>query len=139
MRRLLLITAVLASAACDAGIDVLNVAPEVTAVGPVFQDGDAVSIFFWVRDHEESSVDVTVELIRGGNAEVLDGLGGNGTVGLTTNREPTGNLQRLLWTPADDIAADESLQLKLTVADDEGAQGIFETESFTLTAGLPSP
>ena len=51
-------------ASCDQGIDVLNVAPEVTAIGPVFVGDDGqVSIFFWVRDHEEDPVALAVELV----------------------------------------------------------------------------
>ena len=152
MRSAVLLMAALAVAACDQGIRVQNAAPAVTHVGPVQLEGDSVSIVYWVRDHEENSVDMTFELLRGGarcrlvtdpkdaaGGTTCSGkiFGGHGDLGVTTANTATGKGHVIFWTP-DGVSQDEDLELLLTPTDDEGDSGpTTKTGPFKLSSGLP--
>lgn len=139
MITLLGITLVTLLAACDPGVEVRNVAPSVTAIGPVTQGADGVSIGFWVRDHEQGAIDVQIELLRGANATELPASGGHGTTGLTSSSNSTGMAHVVIWD-AEGVGPDEKIRLRITPTDNEGVDGEpLESAEFTLTAGLPAP
>ena len=125
---------------CDPGIRIENVAPMVTAIGPVIQlaDGD-VRIFLWVRDHEEDPVDAQITLVNDDGSQVLLSItGGHLSTGLTTNDDATGAPHELIWTPPDNLI--EPIQLRVTVKDwKSGVSAESQTVSFFLADGLPTP
>ena len=126
--------------ACDSGIRIENVAPMVTAIGPVIQlaEGD-VRMFLWIRDYEEDPVDAQIILVNDdGSQEPLSITGGHLSVGLTTNNDATGAPHELIWTPPDSI--NEPIQLRVTVTDWKGGESVETlTPSFFLADGLPTP
>lgn len=144
MRASIAILLGLAATACDQGIQVLNVAPAVTAVGPVSLEdaGGAprLSIIFWVRDHEEDAVDVTFEVVQPGVApRAIEVVDGHGDIGLTTTNEATGMPHVVFW-PLGDVAPNAPIRLRITPIDDHGDVGpTFETPEFSPGAGLPPP
>jgi len=127
--------------ACDNGITLLNVVPEVTAVGPLTWDPDTktATLTVWLRDHEAQAVDLNVEVIADGQATPIVAMGGHGLVGLTTAADAPGVAHILKWSP-DSLSDSAKLTLRLTAIDSEGDTGpAFETPGFTLVAGLPQP
>lgn len=118
----------------------LNVAPEVTFVGPITDEGDRVAILFWVRDHEEDAVDLTIELVQGSTETPIEVGGGHGIIGVTSDRDAPGRPHLVYWTNSGTVSRTDPIRLRFTAADTEGAVGrVFETVEFTLDAGLPAP
>jgi len=130
--------ALFAVPACDPGATVLNVAPAVTAVGPVtFVDGK-VHIGVWLRDHERNSVDLTINAELDGQAVALDDLE-VGLIGLTTERDAPGRYHSVIWTPAT-VSAGSTLRLRVSATDSAGDTGLeASTPEFTLSEGLDAP
>ena len=131
---------------CSQPVDLLNVAPSVTGIGPVISENDnSVSIVFWVRDHEENAVDVFFELVQGETVTAIDVYGGHGDIGLTTSNDATGRAHVVLWeyntedpTASNYVDPTASIQLRVQAQDDYGARGpVLETDPFTLDDGLP--
>ena len=126
--------------ACDSGVRFENVAPMVTAIGPLTQlaEGD-VRMFLWVRDHEEDPVDAHFILVNNDKEEVpLSITGGHLSIGLTTSNDATGAPHELVWTPPEGLK--EPIQLRVVVQDWHGADsGEYETIFFSLADGLPTP
>lgn len=126
---------------CDNGITLLNVAPAVTAIGPVvLADDGEVSAVFWLRDHEGDAVDIRLVVVRDGQSELeLDNLGDHGAIGLTAVRQAPGQAHRVTFS-ATGIDSGANIQLRITPTDIRGATGAaFESKPFTLAAGLPIP
>jgi hypothetical protein len=122
---------------CSQPVDLLNVAPSVTGIGPVINDNGSVSIVFWVRDHEENAVDVFFELVQDEKVTPIHVYGGHGDIGLTTSNDATGRAHVVLWKP-DNVDPTANIQLRVQAQDDYGANGpVLETDPFTLADGLP--
>ena len=128
--------------ACDPGVEVLNVAPTVTAVGPVSYVDGHLEIVIWVRDHEEQAVDVTLQVLRGGQAVSGAALsGGHGVVGLTTNNSDSGEPHLVHWgADGGGIAIGDKLQVRVTATDrsDEASLPVTSAE-FVVSEGLAAP
>lgn len=130
--------ALLVLAACDPGATVLNVAPAVTAVGPVTFEEGKVHIGVWLRDHERNSVDLTIKAELDGQTVELDDVE-VGLIGLTTVRDAPGRHHSLSWTPAG-ASATSTLRLSVVATDSEGDTGLVATTpEFTLSEGLDAP
>ncbi|MBT9559084.1 MAG: hypothetical protein IV100_23835 [Myxococcales bacterium] len=128
----------LAAPACDPGATVLNVAPAVTAVGPVTFDNGEVTIGVWLRDHERDSVDLTIVAELDGTPLTLDEVE-VGLLGLTTLREAPGRHHALRWTPVG-ATGGSKLRLRVLATDSEGDTGLeASTPEFTLSEGLDAP
>ena len=154
MRRLAFLALVLGTLGCDQGVHVLNAAPTVTKIGPVQLEGDRVSIVYWVRDHEEDSVDMTFELVQAsgtcrlvadaadaGGAKVCPGklTGGHGDLGVTSANTPTGKGHVIFWSLGD-FSPDADVELQLTATDDQGDVGpTTKVGPFKLSAGIAEP
>ena len=125
---------------CTTETKIENVAPVVTAVGPVILlDSDQVQLFVWVRDHEEDPVDITVFSVNAAGTETeLDIAGGHLTTGLTTSSAPSGQAHELIWQPQE--VPNEAIRIRIQVIDWNGGEGpYFTSESFVLSDGLPAP
>ena len=123
---------------CDNGIRILNVAPEITALGPVKTLDGTAAITLWLYDYETDAVDIELLVIRNGEEIALSDVSGDGLFGLTTSREATGRPHTVLWAVPDDIGTDDEIRLKAIPTDgDEGRT--FTTPAFTLDTGLPAP
>jgi hypothetical protein len=137
IRIALISTVLLLVVGCDPGINVLNVQPVVTAIGPVTMDGDEVTVVFWAYDYEENSVDAEVNVEAGGQTNPVVVTGGHGLNGLTTSREDTGRAHILVFKPTGDPS--ESVTLHITLTDDNGGRSDTAQLSFTPSAGLAEP
>ena len=125
---------------CTTETNMRNVAPEVTAVGPVtLLDSNQVKLFVWIRDYEEDPVDITVFRVDAAGVETeLDIVGGHLTHGLTTSKAPTGQAHELIWQPEE--VPNEAIRIRIQIIDWNGAEGLdFNSESFVLSDGLPAP
>ena len=128
----------LAASACDNGIRVLNVAPAITAVGPLSHSDGQLTFTVWIYDYETDATDLEVTLIRGTSESPIANIGGDGTQGLTTSRSAEGRPHTLTWTPPTDIAEAEQIQLKLTPSDGDAGKP-YTTALFSLQSGLEAP
>jgi hypothetical protein len=116
----------LVAGACG-GSDRIATPPRVTALGPIYraqppagESGAFVAIHFTLADLEDTPTDIEIEVKRGssdfaplgspGTGEAAPG--GDGTRGLTALRG--GSPHRFLWKAPGDLAADETVQLRLT-------------------------
>jgi hypothetical protein len=137
-KTLLILIVLLGMTACDNGIRILNVAPEVNAIGPVdYEDGTA-AITLWLYDYETDAVDVELYLLHDGTEVALTDLGGNGLLGLTTVRESAGRPHVVLWTVPENVSSTDEIRLKAIPSDGDPGR-TFTTEAFTLDVGLPAP
>ena len=124
--------------ACDNGIRILNVAPTVTAVGPIeYADGTA-KITVWLYDYETDATDLSVSLLRKSLATELVDFDGDGIRGLTTSRDTYGRPHDIIWTPNPDVSATDDIQLQFIPSDGDIGP-VFTTPPFSLAAGLPAP
>lgn len=140
MMRGLTIALVVGLAACDPGVDLSNVAPVVTAIGPVQQSGDTIDLTLWLHDREEQPVDIDVQLIAGSSPTTLDCLGGHGTIGLTTDRDPAGRRHWVVCDVPDGVGGDDEIRIRVTATDTDGAAGESrDSDAFRLSEGLPAP
>ena len=135
---LLFVIALTYCAACDNGIRVLNVAPEVTAIGPVSYEDGTAAITIWLYDYETDAVDVELYLLRNGVEEPLTNLGGDGLAGLTSSREPYGRAHNLVWSIPDSVSATDEIRLKAVPTDGDTGRAT-TTPGFTLDVGLTAP
>ena len=139
MRPALAVFCLFTALACDNGVVVLNVAPAVTAVGPVVSEADGLHVFVWLRDHERQPIELGVVLTQNGAASAIVRAGGHGLTGLTSSREETGEPHEFIVDSAD-FAPALPLVLRVTPVDTEGAAGVvFVTPEFAVQDGLPTP
>lgn len=125
--------------ACDERIHVVNVAPTITALGPVFVEDGTATVVYWVRDHEEDAIDIEIDLVQGSKVTQLDLFGGHGDVGLTTTRDEVGKAHPIQFQ-LDGVELSESVKLRIRAIDDHGdTSPMYESDAFVVKDGIPAP
>ena len=125
--------------ACDERIHVVNVAPQITALGPVFVEEGTATVDYWVRDHEEDAIDIEIDLVQGDKVTQLELFGGHGDVGLTTTRDGAGKAHPIQFQ-IDDLDLSDTVQLRIRAIDDHGdTSPMFESDAFVVKDGIPAP
>lgn len=135
--KFIILISVLLSLCCGREIEVLNVAPRISSIGPIIVEGEIAHIYFSIQDLEENPADVEIKYImEGKEMPVKLAPYDYGVIGLTTSQKKEGNPHKNLWD-IKGIDKNKMIKVKITPFDILSGRGdSMETPQWKLGDGF---